>query len=162
MSEENNSGELATQVRRGRPPRDRADSSGPNRALEGRAERIPLGVRKQKLNAEIRKGYVGRWVNDDGDRINQALQGGYTFVAKDNVAKSDDPGNRISRVVGSKASGGALTAYLMEIPEEWYREDQLAKQGRIDDTEALIKRGSLVQKPGEDGAYTKSVKFSRA
>lgn len=162
MTEETKSGDIATQVRRGRPPRERAETSAPQRKLEGRAERIPLGVRKQKLLAEIREGYVGRWVNDDGDRINQALQGGYTFVAKDGVAASDDPGSRISRIVGTKAGGGSLSAYLMEIPKEWYDADQLAKRQGIDATESLIKRGSLVQKPGEDGAYVKLAKFSRA
>jgi hypothetical protein len=153
---------LANQVRRGRPPRDRAENSGPDRKLEGRAERVPLGVRRPKLNAEIREGYVGRWVNDDGNRVQDALKGGWDFVLRDSEAKSDDASSRIAKDVGSKSNGTRLIAYLMEIRKDWYDEDQAAKQSGIDATENLIRRGDLVQKSGVDGAYTKVAKVTRA
>lgn len=152
---------LAAQVRRGRPPRVREESHEPVREPQGRSARVPLGVRKQKLIAEPRPGYVPRWINDDGDRIQQAIQGGWDFVLKDKEATSDDLGNRISRIVGSKSSGGALTAYLMEIREDWFRADQIAKQEKINATESLIKRGELGQKPGVDGAYNKHIKITQ-
>ena len=49
----------------------------------------------------------------------------------------------------------------MEIRKDWYDEDQATKQASIDATESLIKRGALVQKPGEDGAYVKLAKVTR-
>lgn len=168
MTEQNNAPgtneALAAQVRRGRPPRAREESHGPKREPEGRGARVPLGVRKQKLIADTRDGYVGRWINDDGDRIQQAIQGGWDFVLRDKLATSDDLGNRINRVVGSKSSGGSLTAYLMEIREDWYAADQAEKQEKINATESLIKRGELRQKIGTDGEYVPSrgIKFSRA
>lgn len=152
---------LAERVRRGRPPLDRKETSGTSRDLKGRAERVPLGVRRPKLNADIRPGYVGRWINDDNNRIQDALKGGWDFVLRDSEAKSDDASSRIAKDVGSKTNGQRLIAYLMEIRKDWYDEDQAAKQTSIDATESLIKRGALVQKPGEDGAYTKLAKITR-
>lgn len=151
---------LAAQVRKGRPPRVRDESHEPQREPEGRGARVPLGVRKQKLIAEKREGYVPRWINDDGDRIQQAIQGGWDFVLRDKKATSDDLGNRISRSVGVKSAGGVLTAYLMEIREDWFIADQAEKQKSIDATENIIKRGALVQKPGEDGAYIPNMGIS--
>lgn len=155
---------LVARVRRGRPPATRVETSGVQREPEGRGARVPLGVRKAKLNAEKREGYVPRWINDDGDRIAQALQGGWDFVLRDSKAATDDMGNRISRVVGSKSSGGQLTAYLMEIREDWYQQDQAEKSQKIKATESLIKRGELRQKIGTDGEYVpaRGIKFTRA
>lgn len=162
MTVESNSGETGNPVRRGPKPRDRAETSGPVREPQGRAERVPLGVRKQKLLAETRPGYVGRWINDQDNRVQQALLGGYDFVVKDAKASSDDVGNRISRIVGTKASGHPLTAYLMEIPKPLWDQDQAAKKAGIAATEQLIARGELVQKPGVDGAYVKGISIKRA
>lgn len=159
MTVENNAAAatgLEGHVRRGRPPKDRTENHSIEREPAGRAKRVPLGVQQAKLSADIRTGYVGRWVNDDKNRIQAALGAGYEFVMRDAVANSTDPGNRISQIVGTKEGGHPLTAYLMEIPEEWYREDQQAKAQQVDDTEGLIRRGELTQKVGSDGSYIPS------
>src|SRR5262245_5850626 len=84
---------------RSRPELDRARE---------RSERIPLGIQKLKLHAKPRPGYVQRWINDDGARVQLAQQGGYTFVSRhsdDPQADSTDIGDGISQIVG-KTEGG--------------------------------------------------------
>lgn len=146
---------LSAVVRRGRR-NSRTDTSGTEREPEGRAKRIPLGAFQQKLQASNREGFVRRWINDDRQRLQLAQQAGYDFVIHDDVAKSTDDGGKISQIVGSKDGGGALRAYLMEIREDWYWDDQAEKQSRIDATEGLIRRGELTQKVGVDGSYIPS------
>lgn len=138
--------DLASKVRRGRPPRARQETHEPDREPKGRAQRIPLGVQKLKLQAAKRSGFVRRWVNDNGARVQQALQGGYEYV------KGPD-GQNISQIVGSKDGGGPLHGFLMEIREDWYTEDQATKQEHVNATENQIRRGELVGKVGQDGVY---------
>lgn len=136
------------------PSRARPDTHEPQREPEGRAKRIPLGVQRLKLTASIRKGFVRRWINDDGSRVAAALQGGYEFVRREGAdATSTDPGDQVSQVVGRLEGGAPLRAYLMEIREEWFKEDQTAKQLDVDKRENQIKRGELEGKVGVDGVY---------
>lgn len=115
---------------------------------QGRSNRVPLGVSRTKLAVSGRPGYVRRWVNDSEGRIQQAQQGGYQFVEdpklqigdKDIDNENRDLGARVSRVV-DKSSG--QKAYLMEIKEEFYKEDQLAKAAALDETDRAIKAGKL-------------------
>jgi hypothetical protein len=51
-----------------------------------------------------------------------------------------DLGARVSRVV-DKTTG--QKAYLMEIKEEFFQEDQEAKRKAIDETDAAIRKGKL-------------------
>lgn len=144
---------LESRVRRGRPPRQREEVRAPEREPQGRAKRVPLGVPSPKLAASQRPGYVRRWINDSGSRLELAQQAGYGFVTQDMKAATTDQGSAFSQVVGTKEGGGSLRAYLMEIREEWYAEDQNAKQASVDATEQLIKRGELVGKVGQEGVY---------
>lgn len=124
-----------------------------NREETGRNSRVPLGVARAKLSVPERPGYVRRWVNDTEGRLLQAEQGGYQYAADqslqigavdvDNVNR--DLGARISRVV-DKSTG--QKAYLMEIKEDFYKEDQASKAERIAATDKLIKDGKLDD--GED------------
>lgn len=122
-----------------------------------RRRRVPLGVPRQKLNAPQRPGYVRRWVNDDPGRLDAAQEGGYEYVTGESRSEggaTDGMGAKISRVVGTRDGGAPITAYLMEIKKEWYDEDQEAKQGKIDDSEAALRRGQDQHgKPGVDGRY---------
>lgn len=150
---------LAERVRRGRPPRTTAPTQSHEPVREpqqGRAKRVPLGVQRLKLQASQRPGFVRRWVNDDGARTQMALQGGYEFVRLDGQATTTDPGQAVSQIVGKTEGGTPLRAYLMEIREEWYAEDQATKQESIDATEKQIRRGELVGKVGQDGVYVPS------
>lgn len=68
---------------------------------------------------------------------------------QDPTAKSQDLGVKTSRIVGAKEDGQAMSAYLMEIPVEWYDEDQKVKQRPLDEFEAALKG-----KPTIEGGYT--------
>jgi hypothetical protein len=79
---------------------------------------------------------VRRWVNDQEDRINMFKEAGYTPVvgnADTSTPDARDP-NKIGSIV-RKHVGGGTYAVLMEIPEEFYKEDQEAKQHRVDEIE---------------------------
>lgn len=128
-----------------------------SREATGRKQRIPLGSPQQKLAATIRPGYVGRWVNDEGGRLQQAQMAGYSFVNEDTTKQGTnaDPGTRISRIVGKQEDGQALRAYLMEQTEENYAEDQAAKQAQLDAFDEAMKRGNSDGKAA-DGRYIPS------
>lgn len=126
----------------------------------GRKERIPLGAPRQKLTAPTAKGKVRRWVNDDGGRVPMAEQGGYDFVTDNGLKIGDtginsgnqDLGSRISRIVGTKGDGTPLRAFLMEIDEDTYKEDQTAKAQRVKETDDQIRHGNIERK-SDDGRY---------
>lgn len=119
-----------------------------SREETGRNSRVPLGVARAKLSVPTRKGFVRRWVNDTEGRLQMAEQGGYQFATDQSLQIGDpdvdnqnrDLGARISRVV-DKTTG--QKAYLMEIKEEFYREDQRAKATKVAETDRLIKTGKL-------------------
>lgn len=110
---------------------------------QGRKERVPLGGHRAKLAAPERAGYHRRWINDHGDRIAQATQGGYQFVEDDTEVDETGRGAKRFMTVGTKEDGTPLKAYLMEIRQEFFDEDQRAKQSKIDDTDAAIERGEV-------------------
>ena len=153
MSDESMTDEMteAEPKRRGRPPKD-----GPSReareprtevrAETGRSRRIPLGTPQSKLQARVPEGMVGRWVNDSPGRIQRALDAGYQFINDDGTTGGRESAR--AQIVGTQEAGGAMHGYLMAIPEQWYREDQLEKQKPLNAFEAEIKRG-IIQ--GEDG-----------
>lgn len=84
-----------------------------------RRRRVSVGGANLKLEAPLRPGFVRRWVNDDGNRIADATALAYDYVA-DTDAQTSDIGSRTSRLVGTKANGEPLRAYLMETPAEEY------------------------------------------
>lgn len=102
--------------------------------LPPRPNRKPFGSMEQKLAYEDRPNFHRHWFNDVGARITRATEAGYEHV-------KDKDGKNVSKVVGVAEGGGALTAFLMEIPEEWYKSDMSAQQEEIDAREASIKRG---------------------
>lgn len=136
--------------------RMREDSRPQTRDGEGRRARVPLGIAQLKLRAGRREGYRRRWINDKPGRLDAALAAGYEF-AQDGVAGSTNPGSRISRPVDVNEDGSPRSAYLMEIPEEFYREDFAAKQAALDETDAAIRAGNIQGKSGQDGRYVPDV-----
>lgn len=124
-------------VRRGRKPaapvRARAtqelkmvDAVEAAKPDEATPEPVPAGQRRRrastgghslKLAAPQREGFTRRWVNDDGNRIADAHDLAYDYVNEAGIT-STDTGTRISRLVGTKANGEPLRAYLMETPNE--------------------------------------------
>lgn len=107
----------------------------------GRGNRIPLGSLQSKLTADVPKGMVGRWVNDTPGRIDRALQAGYQFINdRGQEAKNRSTARKVR--VGTQEGGKELNAYLMAIPEHFYREDQAAKETEIRKMDEAIKRGT--------------------
>jgi hypothetical protein len=117
-----------------------------------RRTRRPFGMHAMKLAAEIRPGFHRHWFNDKGDRIREATDAGYTHVL-------NEAGKPIEKIVNSHNSGGlgSTRAFLMEIPEEWWIEDQVTEQEHIDQFETEIRRGNVGDDsmPGKDGRYLK-------
>lgn len=118
------------------------------REESGRSKRVPLGVARSKLSVPTRQGYVRRWVNDTEGRLLNASSGGYEYATDQSLQigtqdidnENRDLGARISRVV-DKSTG--QKAYLMEIKEEFYQEDQALKAKAIAEKDNLIKNGKL-------------------
>ncbi len=114
-------------------------------------ERTPLGVRRMKLSAEERKGYVRRWVNDKPGRIDAARAGGYEFVRDPKAEKTHEPGIKNATVDQGSAMvrnvnsdpGLPEKAYLMEIKKSLYDKDQKEKHDLIDQKEEQIMSGKF-------------------
>lgn len=121
---------------------DTSQTSGNSR------KRVPLGSRNI-LTAPKRSGFVRRFVNDKGDRVQAFKDAGWTLVEDTPVGDS-----KIGRAssIGSTTNpsvGGGQRAFLMEIPEKYYQEDYNAAQAKITQVESEIKRNS--KSPGKDG-----------
>ena len=95
---------------------------------EARPNRVPINGIKDILNVSgIREGYHACWVNEKN--VPQYIDAGYTFVDNDVSFGSLHPdqanphGARYTRNVG-----GYQTAYLMEIPQEYFDADRAAEE----------------------------------
>ncbi len=142
---------------------DKSTATGPRTAA--RRERVPLGHSRMKLTAPQKAGKHRRWINDVGGRVQLAQEGGYTFVEKDpdmqigdpgGMGDGDDTGSRVRRIVGTREKGDAQTAFLMEIDEDLYQEDQREKQRRLDEIDNQIRHGNIEGQVGKDGRYIPS------
>jgi len=103
-----------------------------------RNTRVKLGSRN-KLKYPDKPGFHRRVVNDRDDRIEQFLAAGYVHVKGDEVGGDlsvKDPAKLGKNV--SKPVGNGITGYLMEIPQEFYDEDQKEKQEKITRAERAI------------------------
>ena len=103
--------------------------------------------------------FMYRWVNDKEDRIAMFLQGGWSLVDKDGK-KVGDGGVDTSTVTSSalsKGMGGGVTAFLMRIPLELWKQDQDRKEKEENAAlEAEIKRNA--QKAADYGKLSIGVK----
>lgn len=135
--------------RRGRPPAERgpganpapAVSAGPSAAEPAkRRRRAPVGGLRLKLDAPARPGFVRRWFNDEGNRIAEAGELAYDHVTQDGVQTSAVD-SRISRLVGTKANGEPLRAFLMETPVEEYAAGQADKEATARQVDEAIEAG---------------------
>lgn len=100
-----------------------------------RRRRASTGGHALKLAAPTRPGFTRRWFNDDGNRLADAHELGYDHVHEAGITTTD-LGSRTSRLVGTKANGEPLRAYLMETPDELYAEGLAEKEAhnrQIDD-----------------------------
>lgn len=95
----------------------------------------------QKLIAGQKTGFVRRWVNDENNNIDEKKAKGYSFVTEGDEPTTD-AGAAKSQLAGTQKSGQPLRAYLMEIPEEFYNEDQQEKESRIIDQEDAVREAA--------------------
>lgn len=105
-----------------------------------RRSRSGTGGHSLKLSAPTRAGETRRWFNDDGNRIAEARELGYEFVSEPGI-QTDAPGARISRLVGTKANGEPLHAYLMETPDELHAQGVAEKEAHARQIDEAIRSG---------------------
>lgn len=110
-----------------------------------RVERTPIAA-QSVLNSGDRAGYYRRYVNDYPGRLEMFLRAGYTFVrneGSENTGMVQDPSvldsSCVRKVVNKTLQEGmGRMAYLMEIPLEWWQEDQQLKDNRTVELENEI------------------------
>ncbi len=117
-------------------------ATGQASRAQNRPQRVPLARRNViSLNGiQVPKGMKVRLFNDVEDRISNAMAAGYSFVMSDGKLGDErcaDP-SKMGAFVTKKVGGGRV-GYLMAIPEEFYNEDQQAKQDAVDASEAAMK-----------------------
>jgi len=103
--------------------------------------RIPVSGRRDVLTAKGKeKGWVYRWVNDVEDRLPTFKAGGFELAQSEDIEIGSIGVDNPSTIGGviSKNVGQGVTAYLMRIKEEYYREDQTAKALDVDAKEELL------------------------
>jgi len=113
-----------------------------------RPKRVSLADQRDMMTTPQRSGFVRRWVNDVGNRVEKFKLAGYSVVEDKDVQVGDEGvinnnialGSGARKHVGRTRGGDNSQAVLMEIPQEWYDEDQAAKQKKVDESEADIKR----------------------
>lgn len=123
----------------------------------GRVRRTALS-RRNVLTVEGKEpGYVYRVVNDTEDRVLEFKERGYEVVAATGISVGDkrvdfpSPEGAVKRV----SVGGGKHGVVMRQRDDFYEEDQQAKQAYIAETERATKEKAL------DGNYGKlEQKFS--
>lgn len=169
--------QAAEQTEFDRDPRRRPERRMNPRAEAERArdrgiagDRVPLGVRQLKMTLRDyegqTKGYHTHWINDDGDRVQRALHGGYMPIYKhgievgegDDDSYNPDQDTWVSKVVGKNEAGRPLIAYAMKIRQDWYDADQRRKQESVDAVDDQIRRG-LINQGADDKRYLKTAHY---
>lgn len=113
-------------------------AEGASRA-EGRPNRVPLH-RQNIISASARPGYVRRLVNDTDDRIERFQKAGWTPVEGESIGDphAADPSSLGSASI--KSVGAGMKAVLMEIPKEYYDQDQADKGKKVDALEEAMEQ----------------------
>lgn len=121
------------------------------KAPSGRTQRTPIGKRNVLTVAGKEPGYAYRIINDTGDRVQEFLDAGYELV-KDNSVRVGDKRVNKGTSEGSIVNlsvGQGQKATIVRQRQEWYDEDQAAKQARVNELESSTKVKAL------DGTYGK-------
>jgi hypothetical protein len=132
---------------------------------KGKRVRVPFGGfrMKQQLSdedmAEFKKRkMVTHWFNDEAGRIERAQGAGYNFVKPEHASSlgrgalhqdGNDPESNARVSIIANRGDPIIRAYLMEISEKYYKEDQAKKEEvnmKVDEALALGgKRGSELE-----------------
>lgn len=103
-----------------------------------RKERIPVNGARDILTVKDKDpNYEYRWVLDTPGRLIRFQDGGWEVVTDDlEVGQKavDTPSGKVGSAI-TKHMGGNKIGILMRIPKEWYDEDQMAKQNKVDSLE---------------------------
>lgn len=118
-----------------------------------RPKRTPINKRDILTLKGKEPGYVYRIVNDTGDRIEALKEQGYEMVQASDVRVGD---KRINAATpeGSFAQvsvGGGQKAFVMRQKQEWYDEDQDAKQAEVNKLEQSMRQQALAQNELRNG-----------
>lgn len=110
------------------------------------SRRTPINGVRNVLSVQGKEpGFHYRIVNDEGDRVAQFEAQGYEIVTDPKIKVGErriaNPTKEGSPVRTSV--GGGVQAYVMRIREDWYKEDQEAKQAHVNETEAAMKKDAL-------------------
>ncbi len=126
-----------------------------NKDESKRPQRTPLH-KQHAVTATQREGYSRRYVNDVPGRIEAFKAAGWTVVAEEGANTSDKGvgvesqlGSIVKKRVNKDARAEAQYAYLMEIPLEWYQQDQAEKMKAVADKEAQYDP-RINKQPGAD------------
>ena len=110
-----------------------------------RPTRVPLHEQRDKLTVRNRNPDLEyRWVNDVDDRILKFKQAGWEPAPKTDVGDpAVETGDNNTSSINEKHVGGRTKAVLMQIPKEWYNEDQAAKMEAVRASELAMQREAL-------------------
>ena len=115
---------------------------------KNRPKRVPIHEQRDKLATSQKPGFVRRWVNDVVGRLEKFEKAGWVPADRNDVdvnhgevaGSNTALGTGVSKDVGRTRAGDGTQAILMEIPIEYYEEDQAAKQKIVDDSDRAMKK----------------------
>lgn len=113
-----------------------------SREASARPSRTPVTQRNRLMIRNKEPGYVYRIVNDVDDRVAIMQELGYELVEAKSVGAVGDKRVDGASVVGSVAHfpvGQGMKAVVMRQREDWYKQDQEAKQAEIAALESTMK-----------------------
>jgi hypothetical protein len=125
-----------------------------------RAERRAFGGMQLKLAAAERPGYHRCWMNDEGNTLQEAEAAWYNYVTEHESSTGE--GSKVRKLVGTKEGGAPLYAYLMEIEQDLWEQDQAIIEKRAHEVNASI--GKVSQdglRAADRGNFYGDVKITR-
>lgn len=121
----------------------------PKNAASARPRRPGLGKRNRLMVRDQEPGYDYRIVNanleNDPERVNDLIEDGWEIVPRKVVGQVGDSKVDNPSALGSAgliSVGQGTKAVTMRIKSDWRKEDQLAKQSKIDELEATMKKSN--------------------
>jgi len=103
--------------------------------------RIPIGGRRNLTGVnDTPDGFVDRWVNDNPGRIERFKRAGYETVQAASVGDSGVDSSHAKAGIVSRDMGQGVTAYLMRQRQDYFSDDQAAKQKDVDASEETIRQ----------------------
>lgn len=133
------------------------------------SRRVPMALPTLKLEIPPIPGYVCHWFRGTSQRIQQALNAGYTFVERGEVEvngvglandyfsdNNTDLGSRVSVSAGGEdieGAGQGMRLHLMKIREEHFLEDQQAVDAQHEQVAAQLRGDRGFTEAGQDAKH---------